>query len=103
MILAGESVRGSVCRSGFEARPPRFLENYPEMIVADGLDGAVHGVALYLGTEICVYDYWKCVRIFMERDGMEENVAVEHMDFNVVGAYLDGGPVFVETAEHLGA
>jgi hypothetical protein len=35
-----------------------------------------------------VYDYSRLVQLFMERDGMTEEDAVEYIDFNILGAYV---------------
>lgn len=56
-----------------------------EMLVADGFDAAIIGV-----TEACeptvVYDWDKCVELL--RKDMSEEDALEHMSFNVTGAYV---------------
>jgi hypothetical protein len=36
---------------------------------------------------IAVYDYEKCIRILIERDGMSYEDAVEFFEFNTVGAW----------------
>lgn len=40
-----------------------------------------------MGPLLC-YDYDAMVRVLVERDGMSEEDAREHLDFNVVGAYV---------------
>ena len=53
------------------------------MVVIDGLDSAVVGFSenddsnLYL-----IYNYDKIIEIFMERDGMTQEEAVEFIEFN---------------------
>jgi hypothetical protein len=42
-----------------------------------GLDGPV-----------AVYDYELLVQLFMERDEMSEEDAVEYIDYNILGAYI---------------
>lgn len=64
-----------------------------EMLVADGFDAAIIGV-----TEACeptvVYDWDKCVEIL--RKDMSEEDAIEHMSFNVTGAYVGPRtPIFI--------
>ena len=64
---------------------------------ADGLDEALIGTAYRpdLG-EILVYDYDKCVDIFMKNNDWSEEEAIEWMEFNVVGAYVrKDTPIFV--------
>ena len=88
MNFAGESVRGSVSHGDLEGgRPSPHL---------DGFDDALMGTASYCGVQVCVYDYWKCVQTFMNRDGMDAEEAREWMDYNVVGSYMEGAPVFME-------
>jgi len=64
-----------------------------EMLVADGFDAAILGV-----TEACepvvVYDWDKCVELL--RKDMSEEDAIEHMSFNVTGAYVGPRtPIFI--------
>lgn len=60
----------------------------PDLLFADGFDGAILGVAERCGSpQVVVYDYDKCVDILVARDGMTEDEAIEWMGFNVVGAY----------------
>lgn len=64
-------------------------EENEEALFADGLDAALVGIARRCGQPtLAVYDYDKCVRIFMERDGMSYEDAIEWMEFNVVGAWM---------------
>ena len=73
-----------------------LAECYPEAIVADGLDDAIMGNCA--GSGAIVYDYDKCLKIFMDRDNMDYETAQEHMEFNVVGAYVgDLTPIFIHT------
>ena len=66
-----------------------------EMLCADGFEAAILGI-----TESCepvvVYDWDECVRILQVRDEMTEIDALEHMSFNVTGAYVGPRtPLFV--------
>ena len=59
-----------------------------EALFADGLDAALVGIARRCGQPtLAVYDYEKCVKIFMDQ-GMEHEEAIEWMEFNVVGAWM---------------
>ena len=58
------------------------------VLLADGLEGAFIGVSCGFGPNKAVYDWGKCVEIFMKRDGMSGEEAIEHMGFNVTGAYM---------------
>jgi hypothetical protein len=74
--------------------------NYPELLTADGFDDALIGIVDgWFGNSqrtVACYDFGKCVDILMERDHMDQDEAVEFMDFNVVGAYVgESTPVFL--------
>lgn len=64
-----------------------------DAVFADGFDEAIIG---YDANCTVVYDYSKCMKILMERDNMPDHEAHEHMEFNVVGAYVgDFTPIFI--------
>jgi len=67
-----------------------------EALFADGFDDALIG---YDASSFCaVYDYTNCLDILHKRDSMTPEEAHEHMEFNVVGAYVgDFTPTFVHT------
>lgn len=76
-----------------------YLEqNYQdeELLLADGFEDAILGVVEggTRGPVVC-YDYELCVKILVAK-GMEEEVAFEWMDFNVLGAYVgEKTPLFL--------
>ena len=72
----------------------------PDALAADGLDDAIIGYGQQFPKEpLLVYDYDKCVEIFMAQ-GMSHEEAVEWMEFNVVNAYYgEGTPIFIRSAE----
>tara|TARA_A100001391_G_scaffold93077_1_gene61591 strand:- start:169 stop:504 length:336 start_codon:yes stop_codon:yes gene_type:complete len=57
---------------------------------------AIVGIAHRYGmTPIVAYDYDKVISIFARDMGYED--AIEHFDFNVIGAWLgEGTPIFIE-------
>jgi hypothetical protein len=65
-------------------------------LLADGFEEALIGtVRQFNRGPIALYDYNKCVQILMDRDGMPEEDAHEHMEFNVLGAWMgEGTPAF---------
>lgn len=72
------------------------------MLLADGFRDALIGWAKRPGDtdDIAIYDYDKCIRILMDRDGMEYSEAVEFMDFNVEGAWMGPDtPMFMHDVE----
>ena len=68
-----------------------------KMVKADGLEDAIIGVGSRINMpEVLIYSYDKCVDIFIKRDGMTYEEAVEWMEFNVVGAWVgETTPIFV--------
>jgi len=67
------------------------------LMKADGLEDAIIGVGSRINMpDVLIYSYNKCIKIFMERDGMTHEEAVEWMDYNVTGAWLgETTPIFV--------
>ena len=64
-------------------------ENYPDCLLADGLDDAVIGIIDGACRKpVVAYNYNKCFQILMERDGMDKEEATEFLQFNTVGAYV---------------
>jgi hypothetical protein len=62
----------------------------PKPILFDGFEKAFVGMLRRYGQSvpIAIYDYNKCMDILMDRDGMEEDEAVEWLEVNTLGAYL---------------
>lgn len=59
------------------------------MLIADDLDDALIGYVEGINrTTVALYDRNKCIQILMERDGMTDEEAVEHFEFNIGGAYV---------------
>ena len=58
------------------------------VLLADGLEDAFIGVSCGFGPNKAIYDWDKCVDIFMTRDKMTYEEAVEGIDCNVTGAYV---------------
>jgi|TARA_Y100000015_G_scaffold20253_1_gene19599 formylmethanofuran dehydrogenase subunit E len=57
-----------------------------ECLTADGFDAALVGCT-YGANVVAVYDINKMIEILIE-EGMEYDDAVEHLDYNIVGAYV---------------
>ena len=68
----------------------------PDAIVYDGIEDALigiyrnttNGVAGSYEDAIAVYSYVKFIQVYIERDGMSEEEAVEFFDYNVEGLHL---------------
>lgn len=78
------------------------VEQDIEVIIADGFDDALIGVTeIFCHKDSChkthaVYSRQKCIESLMDNDGMDESEASEYFDFNVQGAIIKGGPIFID-------
>ena len=72
------------------------LSGDPDLLFADGFDEAMMGVATRCGQKtIVVYDLAKCIDV-LTAQGLEYEEAVEHLDYNTLGAWVgDRTPAFV--------
>lgn len=84
----------------------RVLDAYVDMIgdtetlVADGFDEAIIGVACGNSDPVVIYDFDMCVEI-LRRDMSWED-ALEHMSYNVTGAYVGTRtPIFIRTIDEI--
>jgi len=70
------------------------------MLLADGFDDALLGVGMRCGQrDVAVYDLSKIIDILMKRDGLSEEEAWEHADFNILGGWVgEETPMFVRPA-----
>ena len=73
------------------------MQDDERMVKADGLEDAIIGIGSRINMpDVLFYSYNKCLKIFMERDGMTREEAVEWMEFNVVGAWVgETTPIYV--------
>ena len=77
----------------------QFIEdNYPDVLIANGFDDAIIGIAKRYGMNpVVLYDKHKCIKIKQDRDGMTEEEAIEFFYYNIVGAYMgEHTPCFAE-------
>ena len=67
-------------------------------LTADGFDAAMVGLTTgTIGEPRVVYDYDECVAVLVA-EGMTEEDAIEHMNFNVTGSYVgEQTPVFIRS------
>ncbi len=73
-----------------------LAEENPQALTADGFDDALVGIGRRCSQPaLAVYDYEKCVAVLVGQ-GMTEEDAVEHMEFNVVGSWVgENTPLFL--------
>lgn len=63
----------------------------------DYLDDAIVGVVNRINFEAICYDSNKVVSLLMEYDGLSEEEAIEHMEFNMKGSWVgEYTPVFLD-------
>ncbi len=58
-----------------------------ECLLADGFDSALIGITSGINP-VAVYDINQMLTILVKRDKMNLEDALEHLDFNVIGAYV---------------
>ena len=74
-------------------------ENYPDLLVMDPiyLDEAIVGVATRIGLEAICYDTNKIIELLMKHEGMTDEEAIEHFEYNMKGSWVGKTtPVFLE-------
>lgn len=72
-----------------------ILEEYPDLLKADGFDEAIIGIVRRMDIIALCYDRDKVIEILM-RDMSEED-AYEYFDYNIAGAYVgEHTPFFME-------
>jgi hypothetical protein len=70
------------------------LDDYPDLIKADGLDDAIVGVINRCGTQALCYDINKVIAILMQ--DMPEEDAWEYFYYNIEGCYVgEHTPVYL--------
>ena len=65
-------------------------------LTADGFDDAIIGIVERFGDSetVVLYDKMKCIEILVGQ-GMTEDDAIEHYNFNIIGSGMGaGGPAF---------
>jgi hypothetical protein len=74
-----------------------ILENWPDeqLVIADGFDEAVIGIDV-VGERI-IYSVQKVIDILMERDGMDEQEAIDWYEYNMQSTYVgEHTPIWCE-------
>lgn len=90
--------RSKAAKLRIEEIKARIHDQNEEALTADGFDKALIGVSYRFGlSPLAAYDYDQCIKILMNRDGMDYDEAVEFFETNTIGAWVgDGTPVFVK-------
>ena len=77
----------------------KIHDQFPELEVlqADGFDDAIIGLEPLSGK--LIYDISKMVEVLLE-EGLSHEDAIEHLDFNVLDAYVgENTPLYIHTIE----
>jgi len=101
---AFDAGRSGVASLSFDQKRDELSEVDPDMLLADGYEGALVGYCIRFGREpIAIYDIDRCIEILMtpgEGDfehGMTFEEAHEWFSFNTLGAWLgDYTPAFLK-------
>ena len=76
----------------------KIIEYYSDtepVLFADGLDEAIIGFDP--NSWQVVYSRTKVIKVLQERNGMSEEEAIKHAEYNIFGAYVgDSTPVWAE-------
>ena len=75
-----------------------------DRLTADGFDAAIVGVGRQgPSNELTVYSYGKCIEL-LKNDGMTEEDAIDHFEFNIVGGWVGPStPVFLMPEDYCGS
>jgi hypothetical protein len=69
-----------------------LAEENPDALWPDGFEVAFMGLSRRCGQPtLAAFSVKKALRVLMERDGLEDDEAVEFFEFNVVGAWTGPG------------
>ena len=81
-----------------QALRDELAELNPELVIFEGLDDAIVGIAERCGSEaVLVYSVPGIVKILRERDGMSWEEAIEFFGFNIAGCYAgEHTPFFLD-------
>ena len=63
-----------------------ILEQYCDVLIADGFDEAIIGIATDFTEPRVIYSVSKCLKILEQE--MNETEAMEHFTYNVSGSYV---------------
>ena len=82
-------------------KPIEYIaEHYPDLVVFDGLDGCILGIAWIFQSPVVAYDHAKVVETFSNDLGLGIDEAEEYYSYNVAGAYVgETTPAFIEFLE----
>jgi len=68
-----------------------------EFVIPNGYPEAFVGATTDGEEARAVYDQEKIIAIFMKRDGMNREDALDFFSFNIEGSHFKGGPLYIDT------
>jgi hypothetical protein len=81
--------KGATMTTTREQLTEQFKEIDEEILLMDGFDEACIGYSQRINEPVlAVYSYDKMVEVLMTRDGMDDEEAMEFIEFNCVGAWI---------------
>ena len=74
-----------------------LLEEYDEpILLMDGFESALIGLTKRINEPtIAVYSWKKMLEVLVERDGMDEDEAIEYIEYNCIGAWVGERTPFI--------
>ena len=68
-----------------------------DMLFADGFDEALIGVTSQPNVR-AVYNIEKMIEILIEKDGLDHDMAIDHLHYNTFGSHVgDKTPIYIRT------
>ena len=77
----------------------KIRETNLDLVFFEGYEDAVIGLTCSQPNRspVVAYDFGKCINILMERDGMDQDTALEYFNFNTLRMGLgEKTPIFVD-------
>lgn len=75
----------------------KIREGWPELLLMDGFDDCIVGVASQFHNTAVAYDEDQVIQKLMDQRGMDKIEAIEYMEYNQKGAWVgESTPIFVK-------
>lgn len=75
----------------------KIREDWPELLLMDGFDDCIVGIASQFHNTAVAYDEDQVIQKLMDQGGMDKIEAIEYMEYNQKGAWVgESTPIFVK-------
>lgn len=75
----------------------KIREDWPELLLMDGFDDCIVGIASQFHNTAVAYDEDQVIQKLMDQRGMDKIEAIEYMEYNQKGAWVgESTPIFVK-------